>query len=90
MRSAMRSASASSCVVSTTLTPLSFKPGDDGADGDATLGVDAAGRLVEERHLGPADQRERQRKSLLLAAREMAPGRGGDGARGRRFRADRR
>ena len=64
---------------------LVLQSGDDGADGNPALGIDAAGGLVEERHLWPSDQRQRKRKSLLLAAREVAPLRGGDGAEADRF-----
>ena len=56
------------------------QPGHDGAHGQAPLGVDARRRLVEEGHLGPPDQGQRQRESLLLAPREVAPGRGGHAA----------
>ena len=35
--------------------------------------VDARGRLVEERHLGPADERQRERQPLLLAAGQLPP-----------------
>ncbi len=80
MRSAIRSASPSSWVVRTTHTPLSFSVGHHGAHGDAPLGVDARRRLVEERHLRPADQGQGEGEPLLLAAREVAPRRGGDGA----------
>ena len=59
---------------------LLLQPGHHGAHGDAALGVDAGRRLVEEGHLGPADQGEGEGEPLLLAAREVAPGRGGDGA----------
>ena len=80
MRSAILSASASSWVVRTTHTPLLPEPADHAADRDAALGVDARRRLVEEGHLGPADQRQGEGEALLLAAREVAPGRGRDGA----------
>ena len=78
MRSAIFSASPSSCVVRTTHTPALLQPGDHGAHGDAALGVHPGGRLVEEGHLGAPDQGEREREPLLLAAREVAPGRAGD------------
>ena len=58
---------------------LLLQPGHDGAHGDAALGVDAGRRLVQEGHLGPADQGQGKREPLLLAARQVAPGRGGDG-----------
>ena len=48
---------------------------DELADELAAGDVDARGRLVEERHLGLADQRERERQPLLLAARHLPPGR---------------
>ena len=54
--------------------------GHHGAHGDAPLGVDARRRLVEEGHLRPADQGQGEGEPLLLAARQVAPGRGGDGA----------
>ena len=54
------------------------QPGHHGAHGDAALGVDAGGRLVEEGHLGAPDQGQGEREPLLLAAREVAPGRAGD------------
>ena len=54
--------------------------GHHGADRDAALGVDARGWLVEERHLGSPDQGQGEGEALLLAAREVAPGRGGDRA----------
>ena len=41
------------------------------------FGVDPGRRLVEEGHLGPPDQGQGQREPLLLAAREVAPGRAG-------------
>ena len=59
---------------------LLLQPGHHGAHGDAALGVDAGRRLVEEGHLGPADQGEGEGEPLLLPAREVAPGRGGNGA----------
>ena len=37
-------------------------------------GSTPGGRLVEERHLGPADERQGQGEPLLLAARQLAPG----------------
>ena len=48
--------------------------GDDLADDLAPGRVDARGRLVEERHLGPADEREREGQALLLAAGQLPPG----------------
>ena len=57
-----------------------LQPGHHGAHGHAPLGVDAGGRLVEEGHLGPADQGQGEREPLLFAAREVAPRRGGDAA----------
>ncbi len=54
--------------------------GHHGAHGDAALGVHAGRRLVEEGHLRPTDQGQREGEPLLLAARQVAPGRGGDGA----------
>ena len=56
MRSAIFSASPSSCVVRTTHTPSSFNPATTAAHGDASLGIDAGRRLVQEGHVGPADQ----------------------------------
>ena len=47
--------------------------GDDLADREAALGVDAGGGLVEEEHLGPADQGQGQRQALLLAAGQPPP-----------------
>ena len=55
-----------------------LQPGHHGAHGDAALGVDAGRRLVEEGHVGPPDQGQGEREPLLLAAREVAPGSGGD------------
>ena len=73
MRSAIFSASASSWVVSSTQTPWRAEVGHHGPDGQAALGVDAGGRLVEEDHLGTADEGQGEREPLLLAAGEMAP-----------------
>ncbi len=53
---------------------------DHGADRDAALGVDARRGFVEECHFGLPDQGQREGEALLLAAREVAPGRGGDRA----------
>ena len=50
-----------------------------GPDGDPPLGVDARRGFVEEGDLGPADERQRERQALLLAAREVAPGGGSHG-----------
>ena len=50
---------------------------DDPAYGQAPLGVDPGGGLVEEDHLGPAHEGERQRQPLLLAARQPSPRRAG-------------
>ena len=72
MRSAIFSASPSSWVVSSTQTPRSRSPAMTAAHGEAALGVDAGRGLVEEGDLGPSDQGQRQRQSLLLAAREVA------------------
>ena len=80
MRSAIFSASPSSWVVSTTQTPFSFRPRHHGAHGDAPFGVDPGRRLVEEGRLRAPDECQREREALLLAAREVAPRRGGDGA----------
>ena len=60
IRSASRSASSSSWVVSSTQTPRVAQIGDDVADGQASLGVDAGGGLVEEGHLRSADQGQGQ------------------------------
>ena len=69
-----------------------FVGGEDDADallaesghhrphGDATFGVPAGRRLVEEGDLGPSDQGQRQGEALLLTTREVAPGRGGHAA----------
>ena len=38
----------------------------------AQLQVERAERLVEQQHLGPVDQRARQRDALALAARQLA------------------
>ena len=38
----------------------------------AQLGVEVGERLVEQQHVGPDDERARQRHALLLAARELA------------------
>ncbi len=43
---------------------------DELAHHEAALGIDPRGRLVEEEDLGPTDQGERERQSLLLAAGE--------------------
>jgi len=59
--------------------PLAPELGDHLADAEAALGVDAGGRLVQEDHLGPTHQGQCEREPLLLAAREVAPRRGGDG-----------
>ena len=42
------------------------------AHGLAQLGVEVRQRLVEQQHVGPDDQRARQRDALLLAAGELA------------------
>ena len=72
-RSASFSASSRSWVVSSTATPWAAQVGDHPPDELAPARVDAGGRLVEEGDLGPADQGERQRQPLLLAAGEVAP-----------------
>ena len=56
---------------------LLAQPCNDGTHRETPFGVDAGGRLVEERHGRTAHQRQRQRQALLLAAREMAPRRRG-------------
>ena len=47
--------------------PLLLEPGHHGPDGQPTLGVDAGRRLVEEGHLGAADQGQGEGEALLLA-----------------------
>ena len=47
--------------------------GDDLADHDPALGVDPGGGLVEEHHLGPADQGQGQGEPLLLPSRQPPP-----------------
>ena len=49
----------------------------------ASAGIDVAGRLVGEQHLGPRDHRARDRGALLLAAREHRRQRTTCGRRGR-------
>ena len=73
-RSASRSASSSSWVVSSTQTPAAAQVPDDLADHLAAGDVDAGGGLVEERDLGPADQGER-RATAAAARRPTAAAR---------------
>ena len=51
-----------------------------GAHKLASVGVDAGGGLVEEHDVGLPDERERQRRTLLLPAGEAPPRRAGDAA----------
>ncbi len=62
---------------------------DELPDHPPALDVDPGGRLVEERHLGPADQRQGERQPLLLAARQPPPRRRRAPGRGRPVRAAR-
>ena len=78
--SATRSASGSSWVVSSDARAPVAQVGDDLAHRDAALGVDPGGGLVEEHHVGPAHDGERQRQALLLAPRQPPPRRAGHGA----------
>jgi hypothetical protein len=55
--------------------PFVAKLVDDVAHHQACGGIDAGGGFVEERDLRPPDDRERERKSLLLAAGKSTPGR---------------
>ena len=71
-RSAMISASSWSCVTITVVMPsLLLQLADLHAHRLAQLGVEVRQRLVEQQHVGPDDQRARQRDALLLAAREL-------------------
>ena len=73
-RSATRSASASSWVVSRTPAPRSLRAAAiDPPYCDASLGVDPGGRLVQEDDVGPADECECQGDALLLASGQPLP-----------------
>ena len=52
--------------------------GDDRPRRGARLRVHPGGRFVEDQHLGPADERERQPESLPFAARQQPVARPGD------------
>ena len=69
-RSASCSASSMKWVVSSTVDAVALERSDDLPGGPPRLRVHAGGRLVQEDQLRPADQRQRQRQPLLLAAGE--------------------
>ena len=73
MRSAMRSASSRSCVVTRTRDARLAQLADELADDLAAGDVDASRGLVEEHDFGSAHERERERQALLLATRQPAP-----------------
>ena len=66
--SASCSASSRKCVVSTTLTPSARSRRISSQVARRACGSMPGGRLVQEHQLGTADQRQRERQPLLLAA----------------------
>ena len=58
-----------------TALPRRHEPVDDGVDLVLGADVDAAGRLVEDQHVGIGEQPLRQHDLLLVAAGELADGR---------------
>ena len=89
MRSASWSASSRYWVVRKTVTPAADEPGDDLPHRLPAARVEAGGRLVEEDHLGLADQARGEVEAAAHAAGVGARRAGGRRRRGRTARAAR-